>query len=91
MLFAPRDASEAELSSYGEGNIPAGKHWVDCTEPGTVVVISQPRGQICAVLGGIMALRMSVLGAKGVVAYGRVRDIEELRETGLPVSLSLYR
>lgn len=51
-----------------------------------MVVISQPRGQICAVLGGIMALRMSVVGAEGVIAWGRVRDVEELRETGLPVS-----
>jgi regulator of RNase E activity RraA len=89
VLFVPRNASEAELSSFGENNIPTGKHWADCTESGTVVVISQPKGQICAVLGGIMALRMDVLGSKGVVAYGRVRDIEELRETGLPVSVFL--
>jgi len=69
--------------------MPAGKHWVDLTEPGSVVVISQPKGQICAVLGGIMALRMKVVGAKGVVAHGRVRDLEELRDTGLFVSSSL--
>jgi len=33
-----------------------------------------------------MASRMSVMGAKGVVAYGRVRDLEELRDSGLDVS-----
>lgn len=32
-----------------------------------------------------MALRMSVCEAKGVVAWGRVRDVAELQETGLPV------
>lgn len=85
VLFAPRNASTEELSTYGETNIPEGKHWVDCTEQETVVVISQPKGQICAVLGGIMALRMSVIGAVGVVSWGRVRDVEELRETGLPI------
>ena len=73
---------------YGEPNIPSGTHWVDHTIPGSIVVISQPKGQICAVLGGIMALRMSVIGAEGVIAWGRVRDVEELKETGLPVSLS---
>lgn len=54
--------------------------------PGSVVVMSQPEGQKCAVLGGIMALRMKVLGVKGVVVSGRVRDLEELKETELPVS-----
>ena len=33
-----------------------------------------------------MALRMSKLGVKGVVASGRVRDVEELNEVDLPVS-----
>lgn len=32
-----------------------------------------------------MALRMSVLQAKGIVVAGRVRDVEELRATGLPI------
>jgi regulator of RNase E activity RraA len=74
------------LDFYPDVNIPAGKHWVDLTEPETIVVMAQPEGQKCAVLGGIMALRMKVLGAKGVVVNGRVRDVVELGETGLPVS-----
>jgi regulator of RNase E activity RraA len=49
------------------------------------VVISQPSGQTNAVLGGIMAVRMKVLGARGVVVDGRVRDLEELRGVGLSV------
>jgi len=53
--------------------------------PGTIVVMSQPEGQTCAVLGGIMALRMKVLGAEGVVVRGRVRDVEELGQTGLAI------
>lgn len=32
-----------------------------------------------------MATRMKVLGASGVVASGRCRDLRELRETGLPI------
>jgi regulator of RNase E activity RraA len=87
VLFAPKSATD--LSGYPPANVPAGKHYVDLTEPETIVVISQPKGQICAVLGGIMALRMKVLNAKGVVVHGRVRDVEELASAGLPVSISL--
>ena len=32
-----------------------------------------------------MALRMKVIGARGVVVRGRVRDVEELGSTKLPV------
>jgi regulator of RNase E activity RraA len=71
-------------------NIPAEKHWVDLTQPDTIVVMKQPDGQKCAVLGGIMALRMKVLNAKGIVVSGRVRDIAELGETGLPVRISTF-
>ncbi len=79
--------SDGKTVGYqGESNIPEGRHWVDLTEPESIVVISQPEGQKCAVLGGIMALRMKVLNARGVVVSGRVRDVEELSATGLPVS-----
>lgn len=82
VLFAPKSG---DISSYGVSNIPNGFHWVDLTIPETVVVLSQPAGQKNAVCGGIMALRMKVLNAKGVVVGGRIRDIEELKSTGLPM------
>ena len=85
VVFASK--SGGDMSGHPEANIPTGTHWVDLTMPGTIVVMAQPEGQKCAVLGGIMALRMKVLGAKGVVVGGRVRDVVELGETGLPVSL----
>lgn len=66
---------------------PPGKHWVDWAEPGTVVVLEQPAGQFCAVLGGIMAARMKYLDVEAVVVSGRVRDLAELKDSGLPVSL----
>lgn len=48
-------------------------------------MIEQPPGQRCANLGGIMAARMKVLGVKGVVVSGRVRDLTELKQSGLQV------
>jgi regulator of RNase E activity RraA len=85
VIFALKHESNA--SDVPEANIPAGKHWVDLTQPETIVVMKQPEGQKCAIIGGIMALRMKVLGARGVVVNGRVRDLVELRETGLPVRI----
>jgi len=60
---------------------------VDLTDADTVVVLDQPLGQNCAILGGIMAARMKYLGAKAVVVTGggRVRDVTELKSLGLPV------
>jgi len=83
VLFAPKTGATA---NYPDANIPSGKHYVDLTQPETIVVMKQPEGQKCAVLGGIMALRMKVLNANGVVICGRARDIVELESTGLPVS-----
>lgn len=86
-LFIPKTL-DAQDKSHGlpEGNIPSDSYWVDETQPGTIVVMSQPKGQINAVLGGIMAFRMKVRGAKGVVVSGRVRDMGELAQTEMPVS-----
>ena len=57
----------------------------DYTRRDTIVVISQPSGQSCGVVGGIMATRMKHLGAQGIVVDGRVRDLVSLAELGLPV------
>lgn len=72
-----------------ENGFPSGTHWVDWAKPGTIVMIDQPAEQKCAVLGGIMATRISVLGAKGVIVNGRVRDLAELRASGLQVRIVL--
>jgi regulator of RNase E activity RraA len=74
------------LTESDPGVVPKGKHWVDMTDEGTVVVIEQPPGQTCAALGGIMATRMKVRGVKACIVGGRVRDLAELRKSGLSVS-----
>lgn len=72
--------------SSTEHSVPPDTHWVDGTQPDTIVLIDQPEGQKCAVIGGIMASRMKVRGAKAVLVNGRIRDLAELRSCGLPVS-----
>ncbi|KAF1977611.1 DlpA domain-containing protein [Bimuria novae-zelandiae CBS 107.79] len=59
--------------------------YADSAERDTIVIICQPPGQSCAVMGGIMAARMKRLGVRGVVVDGRVRDLVSLAETGLPI------
>lgn len=65
---------------------PKASHWVDETEEDTVLVIEQPPHQICAAIGGIMASRMKFRGVRACVVGGRVRDLAELKSSGLPVS-----
>lgn len=84
VLFIPKSD---DGSAYPPSNIPAGEHWVDLAKPGSIAVLSQPEGQKNAVLGGIMALRMKKLAALGMVVYGRIRDVQELKNTELMVSL----
>lgn len=77
--------SKPDTTPPAENLVPKGSHWVDLTEPGSIVVIEQPEGQSCAAVGGIMAQRMKVRGVVGCVVGGRVRDLAELRSSELPV------
>jgi len=88
VLFAPKGMTTAshEGQRYPQPNIPEDVHWADLTEPGTIVVIKQPDGLKNAVCGGIMALRMKMCQAEGIVICGRARDLDELKSTGLSVS-----
>jgi regulator of RNase E activity RraA len=62
-------------NSPPHSNIPKDKHWTECPAPGTVVLIQQPQGQICALIGDIIATRLKLRGILGVVAAGRIRDV----------------
>ncbi len=74
------------LSADNPNAIPTGSHWADETDDDTVLVIEQPLYQTCAAVGGIMGSRMKVRGVRGCVVGGRVRDLAELKKSGLPVS-----
>jgi regulator of RNase E activity RraA len=68
-----------------ESNIPKGQQWSDLVEKDCVVMVQQPEGQRCAVVGGIHALRIKRRGGVGLVVEGRVRDRAEMEELGMPV------
>ena len=73
VLFIPNTGPSAH--DPNESNIPAGKHFTDMPAPGTIALLQQPPGLLCAVLGDIMATRFYTRGVYGVVANGRIRDI----------------
>lgn len=85
VLFTAKDEDPATASTRPAPNFPKDTHWVDNAVPGTFAVMQQPPGQTNAICGGIMALRMKVLGVKGIIVAGRVRDLVELQSTELPV------
>lgn len=85
--FISKEENDPVVSDPEVNGFPPGKHWVDWSQPGTIAVLDQPAEHRCAVLGGIMAARMSYCGVKGVVVNGRVRDLAELSASGLPVSI----
>lgn len=90
VLFTAKDEDLATASLRPTPNFPKNTHWADNAVPGTFAVLQQPPGQTNAICGGIMALRMKVLGVKGIVVAGRVRDLVELQNTELPVSSVSY-
>ncbi|PON25715.1 hypothetical protein TGAM01_v205600 [Trichoderma gamsii] len=83
ILFAPKERSSDD--GLPLKNIPKDSHWADIIQPGTFAVLKQPPGQTNAVCGGIMALRMKVRQVTGIMVAGRVRDLDELRSTALPI------
>ncbi|TKA34193.1 hypothetical protein B0A50_00173 [Salinomyces thailandicus] len=83
ILFASK-TSPPPTNNYPSSNIPSNKHWTDLPAPGTIAVLQQPSGQVCAVCGDILATRLKVRGVRGLVAEGRVRDLIAMRELCSP-------
>ncbi|MDO5746417.1 MAG: hypothetical protein Q4P66_01980 [Actinomycetaceae bacterium] len=69
----------------GGGPYNIQKQLIDQVGEGEILVI-EARGNIQAgTLGDMMALRMKVHGAQGVITDGCIRDMEEITSIGLPV------
>ncbi|KAG5975888.1 hypothetical protein E4U58_006880 [Claviceps cyperi] len=84
ILFVAKGETLAASSSPA-ANMPNGIHWADVMDPDTFVVMKQAPGQTNAICGGIMALRMKMRRVQGIIVAGRVRDMQELRSTNLPI------
>ena len=58
---------------------------MDRIRPDTAVVIDAMAREDCGILGEMLVTRMKVLGAAGIVCDGGMRDLTEIRSTGLPL------
>ncbi|WPG98676.1 RraA-like protein [Acrodontium crateriforme] len=85
VLFVPKSGENPQPS-----NIPTDKHWTDIPPPSSIVLLQQPAGMICAVLGDIMATRLKHRGVRGIVANGRIRDIASINELCADGTLSTW-
>ncbi|KAI6860874.1 hypothetical protein KC343_g2202 [Hortaea werneckii] len=65
------------------------KHYIDTVPAGAVVFISAPRDIPHAVYGGLMSHRAIYSGAVGTVVDGNFRDLDEQRNLGYPVNVSV--
>jgi 4-hydroxy-4-methyl-2-oxoglutarate aldolase len=54
-------------------------------QPGEVLVLAMPREEPVALVGDLLATQAKVRGAAGLLVGAAVRDVEPLRELGLPV------
>jgi 4-hydroxy-4-methyl-2-oxoglutarate aldolase len=54
-------------------------------EPGDVVVLTMPEPEPVALVGDLLATQAERRGAAALLVDASVRDVEELREMGLPI------
>jgi 4-hydroxy-4-methyl-2-oxoglutarate aldolase len=58
---------------------------MDRIEPGDIVVLTMPEPEPVALVGDLLATQAKVAGAAALLVDASVRDVEELRELGLPI------
>ena len=80
-----RAAGPARTVRCGQGDNLMVHAVMDRVEPGDVLVLTMPEPQPVALVGELLATQAERRGAAAVLVDAAVRDVEELRELGLPV------
>ena len=70
------------------GTAPLHQHFVDLCPEGHILLLCPPEDSTNACFGGLLATAAAAQSVAGVVANGRVRDLDELEDSGLTVSLA---
>jgi regulator of RNase E activity RraA len=73
---------------YGAGKArgqPSFVEAIEIAQPGDVIVIATQGDMSLSVWGGFMSMMAARKGIAGVVTDGVIRDVEQSRETGLPI------
>jgi 4-hydroxy-4-methyl-2-oxoglutarate aldolase len=80
-----RAAGPARTVRCGQGDNLMVHAVMERIEPGDVVVLTMPEPEPVALVGDLLATQAARRGAAALLVDAAVRDVEELRELGLPV------
>ena len=80
-----RAAGPARIAYCGQGDNRAVHEVMDRLQPGEVLVLTMPRPEPVALIGELLATQAKTHGAAALLVDASVRDVEELRQLGLPV------
>jgi 4-hydroxy-4-methyl-2-oxoglutarate aldolase len=80
-----RAAGPARIARCGQGDNLMVHAVMDGLEPGEVLVLTMPEPEPVALVGELLATQAKGRGAAAILVDASVRDLEELRELGLPV------
>jgi 4-hydroxy-4-methyl-2-oxoglutarate aldolase len=80
-----RAAGPARTVLCGDGDNLMVHAAIERIQPGEVVVITSPEPAPFAVVGDLLATQIMGRGAEAVLVDASVRDVEDLRELGLPI------
>ena len=77
-------ARTATVVESSEPNIPGLAEYLDGANSGDVLVLGWKAGR-ASIFGGNAAFRSKVIGCHGLITDGWVRDVDDIRESGLSV------
>jgi 4-hydroxy-4-methyl-2-oxoglutarate aldolase len=85
VIAGSRAAGPARTVLCGQGDNLMVHAVMERVEPGDVLVLTMPKPEPVALVGELLATQAQRRGAAALLVDASVRDVEELRELGLPV------
>jgi 4-hydroxy-4-methyl-2-oxoglutarate aldolase len=85
VILGSRAAGPARTVRCGQADNLMVHAVMDRVEPGDVLVLTMPEPEPVALIGELLATQAHAHGAVAMLVDASVRDVEELRELGLPV------
>jgi len=85
LLPGSRVAGPARTVLCGQGDNLMVHAVIEQIQPGEVLVLSMPEPAPVALIGELLATQVKVKKAAGILVDAAVRDVEELKELGLPI------
>jgi 4-hydroxy-4-methyl-2-oxoglutarate aldolase len=80
-----RVAGPARTVLCGQGDNRAVHEVMSVVQPGEILVLTMPVPQPVALVGELLLTQAKARGAAGVLVDASIRDVDEVRELGLPV------